>query len=766
MKWPNIKFAQEPAPSNEGLGTIDMGENEPPYYTDDSAEGGDVGSLFDDAGAGDAAGGGGLFDAPPEEGIEEDAEVKEEEKEPYEVEFVRLNYATYSQLIEDASSLIKDHSVREQQGSIETKVDKLKDLLLGIGWTNDTLDTLSLNNPQNLDNLLEKILENEKNFSSEIDILSIFNYVKGGNAMFKKKFDITTDGRITRTSQDTAEDTPEVKPLTAREKLINFKDALSYAIVHAKRLLKQSENRVKQVNGLLYRRDKIIAALEDDEALDVGEGEDLPEDEEVDEFEGLSDTDMEQDLEENGMELGQETGELSGLISQLTEAIDALTQSIGDLSGFRENLPMEEISPEGDISSDDMAGAEGLETQGRGLEAAGMALEAKLETLEGNIKKALKKTVVKKSSKEKGDEKLFEAFMDNLRNKKSDTSTDTKEGTTEDKTSESTVPEKKAMEEENPEIISETPAEGENAQEGEVVASMENPELILAAVEDGKIKEPKDFWAIPDDTVKKWSNISNVVSGLQVIGREDLGNALKARALDAFRTEKKAKYTDTFIKDIGETSKVMDDGSANAMIEQGGDIDKGFKATRSDFNSDSQDYPENYGEQYGTLASPAGQKEDNAKAAEHSLSDEQKLKVRKAFETAFEEQFKNLIKNPLAVSLAKKFITAGFPEEEAIKSAYEVLAEGFQNSVLVAMKRGFDYTELSEAELLRRSKDVAVYKVSLFEGSKEEEKVAETEKSETKFSNIERKPVLKSLSTEANTSMDAEVDRILKKLAS
>jgi len=186
-----ILFAQEPAPSKTpGMDTLDLADN----AADDNyqAEGGDnlfddLGgdapteggeNLFDDMGGGAdpgmAGGGGGMFDMPGEEGGEGEQAQEEEEKEPYEVEFVRLNFPTYQQLVDDSISLIEERSIRESDAGTDEKIVQLKELLLGIGWAEETLENLSFNNPKNIDLFLEKIIKNEKNFSSEIDILDTF----------------------------------------------------------------------------------------------------------------------------------------------------------------------------------------------------------------------------------------------------------------------------------------------------------------------------------------------------------------------------------------------------------------------------------------------------------------------------------------------------------------------------------------------------------------------------------------------------------------
>lgn len=665
-----ILAVENPAPSDDGP-TIDLGDKPTPDGDGGDADlGGDTGSVGEDlfggdsGGSGGGFGGGGLaggFDEGGDEGGGEEAPPVEEKPElSPEEQFVETNFETYKQLLDDIYKIINDYSSEGKSIKSDDSgyvIDKLRDFQ----WSNNTLLELSSigsnvkdDNFNNLDNLVKDLINDKnKNLSLKKPELSTLLKARGGNYhMPKVKFSFSPEGGVTKT--EVADETK--KATSNAEKFLQAKEAASTSIVKARKAIKALNAKATTARGLLFKKMKLSNAEMEAPELEAP---------------------ME-DMKELDSDIASETGQIGGVAQELQETLSVLTDSINKLTDAVDSLEAGEV-PKEEYDS-------GMELVEEGKEVAKEGDEQleDVEDLEEEIKEAFAKKPKMKSamehSKEKGEDESKE-----------------KEAK-EDKSKEASAKSKKAG----------------------VIASIRKAEQLVSAIENGTIESQEDLNIIPDAVVASWKNMPEVISSLRKAGKESLVDAIIERTIDAHLSTKtagvkQAKYTDKLVKDIGETSKVMNTREYDKWFEQGsGDIAKGAKSEHGKFNTDTSDFPEKFGEPYGSAESAMGAEHVKGKKASIALSTEAALKVRKAFEVAGEEQFKSIIANPLAARMIEAFQKNGMSEDQAVEASFEVLADSYEETVKGLIQRGLAYANASETELLRRAKDVSTFKVALF----------------------------------------------------
>lgn len=700
-----VLFAVEhPEPSDDGP-TIDMGDKPTPDgggddLADDSTTVGE--DLFGgDSSSGGGFGGGGIgLDSSDTNGGDTESSAPAEELKPElspEEQYVQTNFDTYKQLTDDINRILEDLSVQEKkvtEKDSEYVMKKLRDYQ----WSNNTLLELSsLGSTQkdgklsNLDNLIKDIINDKnKNLSLKNQQLSTLLKARGGNYhMPKVKFSFSPDGSVTKT--EVADETK--KATSNAEKFLIAKEATSTAIVKARKAIKALNAKATTARGLLFKKMK------------------------------LSETDMAapeleapvEEMKELDSDIASETGQIGGVAQELQETLSVLTDSINKLTDAVDSLDA------GEVPKEEYDNGMELVEEGKEVAKEGDEQLEDVEELEEEIKEAfIKKPKVKSAMEHKKEEK------------------------------------ESSKEDEKKEEAKEASSKVSSKKAG-AIASIRKAEQLVSAIQEGTIESEQDLKAIPDAVVASWKNMPEVISSLRKAGKESMVEAIIERTIDAHLNTKtagvkQAKYTDKLVKDIGETSKVMNTREYDKWFQQGsGDIAKGAKSEHGKFNTDTSEFPERFGEPYGSAESAMGSEHVKGKKASITLSTEAALKVRKAFEVAGEEQFKSIIANPLAARMIQAFQEAGMSEDKAVEASFEVLADSFEESVKGLIQRGLTYANASETELLRRAKDVSTFKIALF--SEEERTAAAEGEVEQVRTASAKKPALRTVSTE-QTSVD------------
>lgn len=718
-----VKVAvEQPAPSDDGP-TIDLGDKPTPDGGgDDQGESGGSGTIGEDLFGGDSGGdalggdlgggGGGLGGGLSEDGSMGGSETStktpdvDQQLSPEE-QFVETNAATYKQLIDDINKIITEYKPSGKDGKITKKdsreiIEKLRDFQ----WSNNTLLELSSlgtnqkdDNLSNLDSLIQGIIDDKtKNLSSKKPELDTLLKARGGNYhMPKVKFSFSPDGGVTKTVA-----AEESKQATSNsEKFLSAKEALKHTIVKARKSIKALNAKATTARGLLYKKLKLSE-------MDAAPDMEAPAEE----------------VKELDSDIASETGQIGGVAQELQDTLSELTDSINKLTNAVDGLEA------GEVPKEEYDGGMELIEEGKEVAEEGDEHLDDVEDLEEEIKAAFtKKPKVKsaESSMKKDDEKKEEKKEDEAKKEASTVSSEKKAG---------------------------------------IIATIKTAEELIPAIENGTIESAQDLALIPDAVVASWKNMPEVVNSLRKAGKTQVIEALIERTIDAHlagknETVKQAKYTENMIKDIGETSKVMNTREYDKWFEQGsGELDKGFRANESKFNTDTNDYQGNFSTEFsGKAAAPLGSEHEKGKKASISLSTEAALKVRKAFEVAGEEQFKSIIANPLAARMITAFQAAGMTEDEAVETSFEVLADSYEEAVKGLIQRGLTYANASETELLRRAKDVSTYKVSLF-GDEEVRTAAKEEGQGQVRTASAQKPALRSGSTSAQEVESNPFDKL------
>lgn len=484
-------------------------------------------------------------------------------------------------------------------------------------------------------------------------------------------------------------------PDNVENKLETLKNRVSSQIVRARRSIKDVRLSVNAANGILFKRNKFA---ESDEEV---------KEEEVEE--------VNTELADQATEVGSNAQDLEGIVKELMEAIKDLTKAVQGMSP-------DEISKSED---DEIAGLidEGREIADEGYDALG-DVDGLAEEIKASLNGKAKKAARAKKAYSFDDGSVGEPSPENI----------------------SAEP-----------VPNAAPAPTEElAMGGDIKSVAEQLDSGVSASSLSAQLDPIVNRKQAGELLKLLSNPSaqdelfSYVMSVAGASSEGVDMPIAANSNGEAR---KAGWTELY-KDIGETSKVMDDGSGNAVAE---DISKGFSQGNSKMNQDTKQYPENFGQKYGDPESPLSAPNVKPK---HAFSQEQKLKIRKSAEIAFEEQFKHIIENPLSVAIAKEFMRKGHSEDEAIKSAFNILSESMEETVKVALKSAFAYMDLDESSLIRKAKNVAVYKISL--GLEDETRVAsETSKVEAKET---RNPVLKTFASDSSTE-NKQAEAIFQKMA-
>lgn len=671
-----VKVAVEhPAPSDDGP-TIGLGDG-PDAGADlgDTADaGGDSGSIGEDlfggdsgdSGGGGGGGFGGGFDADTDGAAADDSETstktpEESQLSPIE-QFVETNSPTYKQLIDDINKIIVEYkpakdSDKGKEGISKEDSRKVIDKLRDFQWSNSTLSELSSagsnqkdESLDNLDSLIKVIIEDRTKNMSSKKPELDTLLKARGGNYNMPKVKFSFSPDGGVTKTVTADETKQAT--SNSEKFLKAKEATSNAIVKARKAIKALDSKATTARGLLFKK------MKKSEMEAAGPEMEAPA----------------EDMKELDSDIASETGQIGGVAQELQDTLTVLTDSINKLTDAVDSLDAGEV-PKEEYDS-------GMELVEEGKEVAEEGDEQldDVEDLEEEIKEAFaKKPKIKSAEAESKKEEAKE--------------------------------EKKEMEKEEKEASVKSRKAG-------LIAAIKTAEEILPAVENGTIESAKDLKIIPDAVVASWKNMPEVINSLRKAGKTDIIEALIERTIEAHltaKTVKQAKYTETLAKDIGETSKVMNTREYDKWFQQGsGDIAKGAKSEHGKFNTDTSEFPVNFGEQFGSAESALGAESAKGKKASISLSTEAALKVRKAFEVAGEEQFKSIIANPLAARMITAFQEAGMSEDQAVETSFEVLADSFEESVKGLIQRGLTYANASETELLRRAKDVSTFKVSLF----------------------------------------------------
>jgi hypothetical protein len=761
----------QPSPSGDGLSTIDMGDNpaDNDYKPESSDDMGGDSDLFSDGDLfGGDSGGGGLGDT------DSDADTENENVSPNnpgnltpEELFINNNLQTYDTLISDIKKIILDFHYLDQGGNQESskiklqpqQIEEVVQHLLRKGWNLDTLMQLSFHSKKNLDNLVKDVVERiNKNVSSKIRILGILDKIEGGHGMTQANnataFTVE-NGKIKVVPASTAAGASS--KLSASEKLKQAKEKLGTAIIASKRTLKNAKDGINRINGLLYKRSR---KANDDAKADSEEdsGEEIPEIEE-----GESEDDA-KDLKDLDKEISTEISDSGSDFDAIVPAIEELTDAIKELKDS-----LSDIEP-GEVSKHDFDEAEEMIGEAQDMEDKLYQVNEEVGDLQHQIAEAFSKQGKRSRKASKG--KTYESAA----KPSEDKVPEAKETETTSQPSHSEKEASKKTSFFDKFLITKAAKEKSLMRKDDIskVYSAKDilfAEQIVPAVRAGIIKRDSDFWEIPATVVAGWDNLNEPVNFLRTSGYTSIAESLMKRAEEAHQQIKvsavgdvrSAKWTEIYNMDIGETSKVMDDRSVESNLSRGGDIDKGYKSTHNEFTNDSSKFPENFGDGKGSdgLASPMGDKNLQGKNVKAELSQEAEFFVRRAMEIAGEEQFKHLIPNPMAVAMTKEFMRLGLSENEAIQSTFRVLSEGFEDSYKLALNRGFELCKKSEQDLIRRSKEVATYKVALFD----DEPVTAPVSEQKRVASAQRNPALRSgQSVSLFDEQDARINRIFEKM--
>lgn len=768
----------QPSPSGDGLSTIDMGDN--PADNDYKPEaGGDVGDDTDlfggDSGGGDlfgggsGGGGGGFGESDADSDTEGGSPNNPGNLTPEEL-FINNNLQTYDTLISDIKKIILDSRYLDQgedpeSSKIKLQPQQVEDVvqhLLRKGWNLDTLMQLSFHSKKNLDNLVEDVVDRiNKNVSSKIQILGILDKIEGGHDMTQANnataFKVE-NGKVKVVAASTAVAAGASTKLSAAEKLKQAKEKLGTAIIASKRTVKKAKDGINRINGLLYKRSRIAKdmAAEDDSAEDTGE--EIPEAGEEASGEDAEDmAALDKEISTEISDTGADFDAIVPAIEQLTDAIKELKDSLG------------EVEP-GEISKNEFDEAEDMIGEAQDMEDEMYQVNEEVNGLQDQITASFSKKGkgVRRASEGKTYEsaaKPEEGKVPKVKETESASkpAQSDKEASTKTSFFDKFLITKAAKEQ--------TMVKKNDISKVSAAKDILFAEQVVPAITAGILKSDADFWEIPSTVVAGWENLNEPVNSLRTSGYSHIANSLMRRVEEAHRQIKasavgdvrSAKWTEIYNMDIGETSKVMDNRSVESNLARGGDIDKGNKATHSEFVNDSSKFPENFSEGKGSngLAPSMGDKNLQGKNVKAELSQEKEFFVRRAMEIAGEEQFKHLIPNPMAVAMTKEFMRLGLSEKEAIQSAFRVLSEGFEDSYKLALNRGFELCKKSEQDLIRRSKEVATHKIALFD----DEPVTAAAGERKKVASVQRNPALRSgQSVSLSDEQDAHINNIFEKM--
>lgn len=716
------KFAEEPSPSGDGLATPDQGDN--PADNDYKPET-DV-DVFGGLSEGGGGGGGGA--AAPEGDAEDAQGAGPDENKSYVQNFVEMNIDTYNQLTKDIEHVLRMDKEEILSGG-KNYADGVLNKLLEMSWSISALDDLSFGNIDNIKKYIVDVIKKDKNTFVEKDLFPILDKIRGGNTSMAGKIKLVmANGKVQKQVVD--ETGAEI---TVSEAIASVKDKLAKTLVKTRYSIKGLKLNLNAAHGLLSKRNKFAAEGEEIGGADVEEIKDL-----------------DSDLADQTEEFGSGTDTLSEDIKQLSNSIKELTQIVKDVAGG------------GGLTKSEDDEIAGLLEEGKGTVDEGVGTLEEAEELENEIKESFTKKTVKKSEtaaeekKEKKEEakemeKEKKSFFSRF--KKSDSAMGTQgigNGMGEANLSAEPVPGSMVP--------------GAKEEVGQTGGA--NPEKIMADVSQGII--PSNNWGFNDlgEVAKAMGDkayefVSTAIEVLTGGGQEaPQGMPIAAGSVQNI---KQAKYTEIY-EDIDKTSKVKDAGGIDSVAEE---LNKNFSAENRKHTTESNEFPKQFAEEYGTAAPAMGSMNKNIKAsvgagAGNKFSELQKLKIRKAFEVAFEQQFKQMIENPLAASVADRFVLAGVTQTNAIKNTFEAFADSFEDTVKVAVRHAMEYVNYSDEELLRKAKDVSSHQIDLFDGSEtpEEEIVAGGPEALTAG---KRNPVIKTSSVDEGEQLNAILNSMVQR---
>ncbi|MEO0074545.1 MAG: hypothetical protein ABIK31_00340 [candidate division WOR-3 bacterium] len=648
--------------------------------------------------------------------------------------FFSSNLDSYRQLDSDLDLIINDLLLKVEN-SDDLKFSDVKELLEyfyrrleDYNWTVDALLKLTFGDRKNLDEFIIKKIKQQKNISEKFDIFSTINKIYSGfsnkdleelkfMSAVKTKLAIK-DGKIVREvvqSEDTS-------GLSRKDVVSALKSQLATKIVEARRSIKKVKLSVNAAHGLLSKRERLAAEAADDDVEDIDEVEELDtESGEFDfdaegdfDFSDIGDTEFGDDIKELDNELAEQSEAVGDSADELQEVIKSLTEAVRELNKAVQSLTPAEITKEEDDEISELI-SEGKEVADEGMEALDDVSE-----LEEDIKASMRRLMVRfsrKKGKGKGrsksrlnSETKDEAGSSGKKTPKpSDKEFDGDGSSAKDYSGSGKEKERKkssffsrlrsAFTGDENVGLGDSSSGGNRGQK----SIREIIELATKAIrETGSLKDLNS--QLSDSDRKKLFDL--VWAGeIEGASPEDLGGDYPYSYASRRGRLRHSAWTNLY-EDIDKTSKVKDDGSGNATAEQ---INRGFQSGNSKFNQDSKKFPTNFGEGYGDLEPPMS----GGSKPKLAFSDEQKLKIRKAAEIAFEEQFKHIIDNPISLAITKEFMRKGLSESDAIEAAYNVLAESMEPAVKLAISRALEYLDKDEVALLRRAKDVALYQVVL-----------------------------------------------------
>jgi hypothetical protein len=727
-----IRFAEEPSPSGDGLSVPDQGDN--PASNDYKPE--DSGDLFSDVGGdssgdggGSIGGGGGGGMGPDEPDAENpDAESPDQSKS-YVQNFVEMNIDTYNQLTKDIEHVLQLDKNEISHGDGENYVDGVLNKLLEMSWSISALDDLSFGNIGNIKSYIMEIMQKDRNTFVEKDLFPILDKIRGGNTSMAGKIKLVmANGKVQKQVVDGAGNEVSVS-----EAIASVKEKLAKTLVKTRYSIKGLKLNLNAAHGLLSKRNKFAAEGEESDEAGIEDMQDL-----------------DSDLADQTEEFGNGTDTLSEDIKQLSNEIRELTKIVKEVAGGGELTKSED---------DEIAG---LLEDGKGTVDEGVETLEEAEELENEIKASFSKKIIKKSEKEsateeKKEEKAEEkAEMKEKKSffskfKKSDSAMGTEGiGNGMGKADLGAQPVPGSM----------VPGAGEEvSNESEVT-----PEKIMADVSQGII--PSNNWGFSDLGEvakamgdKAYAFVSSAIEALSG-GQASEGMPIAAGSAQNIKT---AKYTEIY-EDIKQTSKVQDAGGVDSVAEE---LNKNFSSENKKHTTESNQFPKNFATEYGTASPSMGSMAKDIKASTNTgagnrFSELQKLKIRKAFEVAFEQQFKQMIENPLAASVADKFVRAGSTENQAVQNTFDAFADSFEDTVKVAVRHAMEYVNYSDEELLRKAKDVSSHQIDLFDGSEGPEGEVVAESTET-LSAGKRNPVIKTSSVDEGEQLNAILNSMVQR---
>lgn len=701
------KFAEEPSPSGDGLSVPDQGDN--PASNDYKPE--DAADLFSDVGgdSGGGGGGGGGGAAPMgEEGEDGAGGLAPDENKSYEQNFIEMNLDVYDKLTEDIQHILKIDKA-EILESGENFADGVLNKLLEMNWSISALNDLSFGDITNIKNYVKDLIRKDKNTFVEKDLFPILDKIRGGNTSMAGKIKLVmANGKVQKQVVD--ETGAEI---SVSEAIASAKDKLAKTLVQTKYSIKGLKLNLNAAHGLLSKRNKLAA-----EAEESGEADDIEELKEVDAT--LADQTEEVGTGEEG--LAEEVRNLSNMIKDLTKI-------------------MKDVAGGGGLTKteDDEIGE--LLEQGKGTVDEGVGTLEEAEELENQIKESFSKQIVKKSEKKSFLSRFKKSDMGPTGNNAMGAPQGPGNGI--GKADLSAEPEKGSM----------VPG----ADEALGTSGKASPDKIMADVSQGIVPQGNWGYANLAEVQKAMgANAEEFVRSVVSImsGGQSAASEMPIAAGSA-QTVKQAKYTEIY-EDIDKTSKVKDDGGVDSVSQE---IGQNFAKENRKHTTDSAQFPKNFATEYGAPEPAMGSMAKDIKAsvgagAGNKFSELQKLKIRKAFEVAFEQQFKQIIENPLAASVADRFVRAGTSQNQAIQNTFEAFADSFEDTVKVAVRHAMEYVNYSDEELLRKAKDVSSHQIDLFDGSETPEEEISAVSPEAVTAGV-RNPVIKTSSVDEGEQLNA-----------